>query len=346
MWTPPKDLKRTLSYRDFTNTISQVMKKESAAKDINDLVVGIEIENETKADVLLPTLRGWNRVAEHSLRHCGFEYVSKPMRHDRVPDALANLFESLHNIPMTNSPRTSTHIHFDVGHMNFLQLINFSCLYWMLEPCLESFVGNHRSGNHFCLRIKDTSVAVMYLTEAVKTGMSYGSAVFYDHLRYSSLNFASIAKFGTLEFRLLRGVDKAPPIVTWIRILKDIRDFSLRFKNPKELNDFFLNGINLDNLPNAVLSPLTRSCIEEPLGPIDREVYLVIQDLLVSHDTFDWTKEILLEEEALRKKAEEEERIRKLTIFTNTVIPESIFPQDVLVEEDASGDYVELEENF
>ena len=76
--------------------------------------------------------------------------------------------------------------------------------------------------------------------------------VFSDNFRYGSVNTASLNKFGSLEFRLMESTRDFGRVLRWAKVLKLIKDYSLRFDNPVE----FIQSVKkfgYENLINSVL---------------------------------------------------------------------------------------------
>jgi len=326
-----------IDVRAFVKPSFNYTKKPFHSDSLEENTIGIEIENETKTETAVPNVRNWSKVPEHSLRYYGFEYVSKPIPSHRAGQELDKLFGALSEIKLTNSPRTSTHIHFDVGRMSFLQILNFAMTYWMVESYLEPFVGRFRSGNHFCLRVKDTNFTIHSLLSGIRSYDPYSAAVFSDNLRYSSVNFASVMKLGTLEFRLMRGVDSTEPVLKWISYLESIKKFSLKFKDPKEWGDHVIN-LPFSSLPQVILGSQ-----QYPVNVSDfRETFGSLYELCISLPSFDFTDEIKAIEEQEQREKEEQERIRKMYIYISSIESTTITTEDYPEPDGQDDEYVNL----
>lgn len=236
--------------------------------DKQESVVGIELENEILPENLCKNLNengfpnyvhNWKFHSEGSLRHVGFEFVSKPLRKGSIANSITGFFSKLRSafesdkLKFTNSLRTSVHVHVEVLHMNTLEIVNFATLYWLMEPFLQHFCGSHRQGNLFCIRLKDSAWMKMQLASMLKKGKSINGQNFCSETyRYSSVNFASMAKFGTIEFRMMRGVSHERPMLLWVETLLKLKDFALQFTNPLELRDWFLNKVDAKDVPKVI----------------------------------------------------------------------------------------------
>lgn len=249
----------------LTATIEEMFGKKSKAKKKEETLVGMELENELKMEP--PQFNGtfghfgnpsstWKVASEGSLRYYGHEFVSKPLTVNGMRQSLVDLFDRVHQqlkatemwfynnptapIPFTSSRRTSVHVHFDVGKYQIIDLVLFTGLYYMLEVFLSHFCGKHRQGNLFCLRAKDAH----YIVNELRTMLEDKTLlcelpICHENLRYGSVNFASLFKFGTLEFRLMRGVGAPDDAITWLDALEAIRLYALRFRSTDELVRWF-----------------------------------------------------------------------------------------------------------
>lgn len=318
-------------WADFENTVGSIFERQPCAKNKSESVIGLELENETQAEFQLPRVNGWQHHTEGSLRNFGFEYVQSPPA--GVPESLekcANLLRYLKKNAdpqqLLNTSRTSTHVHFDVCHYNFKDVLNFACTYWILEEYLSNFCGKTRKGNLFCLRLKDSAAIQVLIKSAVAEGAPWNIPLSRNDYRYSSLNFASVQKFGTLEFRMMAGTDKLEDIETWVKSLDAIKKFALRFKNPTELSTFFIKECEARQFPRTVLGPELAHIVTARSGRTPSEIetdirsgFMMVYPILAAHGTWEFSKEIAeekerLKEEKIRREAELEEQARQAAL--------------------------------
>lgn len=227
--------------------------------DAKNNYVGVEIENETRVPFDLPMVLGWSNHREGSLRNFGFEYVShRPVPYNNVKDHLGYLFHDLNlakgNLKLSNSCRTSTHVHLDASYMLYGDVITFAVIYWMLEEFLSNFCGETRKGNLFCIRSSCDSLSVQsIIAQSLKRLSPFPDDLVGDDMRYGSLNFSSLAKFGSLESRLMRGVDNAEEAMIWVSILQRIKKFANGFNNPITFKNKFEKDFPAGQFPEIVL---------------------------------------------------------------------------------------------
>lgn len=290
---------RTINY-----PIGEVLQlKKCRQKNVADEVVGIEIENEWK-DLLgkdWPRVRNWHHEEDHSLRYNGMEYVSTPLKSSVYAKHVQELCAALQKLPQpTNSIRTSIHVHTDVSQWNFIQILTFACTYWILEDYVSHFAGSDRMGNLFCLRLKDTCIVQTGIKQIVRRFGLQDATLINHNNRYSSLNFASLQKFGTLEFRLMRGTLDAEEINTWVAMILQMQRFSRQFKNPKHLLEVFLKDYAAKDFPQIVLGEKVNAAFQKAfnmsgsiLEKSIREGVFNMMDIADASPTWDWKKEML-----------------------------------------------------
>lgn len=299
------------SIDDYFRPISGLFRRSSFSKSPKTSVIGLEFENEFKTSFDLPQIPGWRMHGENSLRDFGFEYVlSPPQKLELAKKMTEELFELIDAAKgkrkMSNSIRTSTHVHFDVTRYTWLDLMNFASTYWILEGLLGHFCGDSRQGNLFCLRLKDAMHTQQSIISAIHNKNPWSFDVSTESYRYASLNFAAVPKFGSLEFRLMRGVSSAKPALQWIDTLESIKQFALKFKNPGELNTFFIDECDASEFPKAVLGENWEFIKDTLPKSIDitetvRDNYLEVANLLTA--VKDWGFESQLKEEEKERKA-------------------------------------------
>ncbi|CAM6031251.1 unnamed protein product [Sphagnum compactum] len=93
--------------------------------------------------------------------------------------------------------------------------------------------GDTRIGNNFCLRTRDAEGQITELVSSIK---SSGHIVFLNNSnRYSATNFASLIKFGTIEFRSLECTTDIDRVVHWIKTVQALKMAAREYDNPREI---------------------------------------------------------------------------------------------------------------
>ena len=203
--------------------------------------VGIEIETEGSFCPEI-NVNGWKTEDDGSLRgYENAEYVlKKPVYRDAVRGALLKLSKMWKHhgaIFSPDCPRTGVHVHINCQEMSFTQLVNFYCLYIILEDLLIKYCGPLREGNLFCLRTRDAEYTIKRLLDVINSGD--WKLLTLEDIRYSSANLCALPKYGSLEFRALRGTTDVNEIQTWILILLKLKDASLKFEKARNIISTF-----------------------------------------------------------------------------------------------------------
>lgn len=234
--------------QDFLNSPVSQIAPAARMPSAGDLF-GIEVECEGKnvghhGD--LGILEDWAPHADGSLRPWkGFppcEWVfNGPVSYKRSVDRvnkLYNYFEK-NKAQLVTSNRTSVHVHFNMGDKTAYQLVNTFILFTILEDILDTYCGEDRRGNLFCLSSRYAEGQIRWVEESIFKNYRFR---FNDNWRYCSLNLASLNKFGTIEFRGMRGLDNKEDLLAWLSIINELVSYSCyTMKNPVDL----IEGISM-----------------------------------------------------------------------------------------------------
>ncbi len=200
--------------------------------------VGIEIEVE--GSKLPSSVPGFDSVPDGSLRGDeAMEYVFQgPVPRDEVMNRLNNLEAAYkkRGTAVSESYRTSSHVHINVQQLPMEQVYNFIVLYMMFEEYLVKYCGEHREGNLYCLRVRDAEATITNLRYAAQS-QNWHDYLSGDHLRYAAINVNALAKYGSLEFRSMRGTRDLEAIHTWVRLLLCLKDAAVQYDSPVEIID-------------------------------------------------------------------------------------------------------------
>lgn len=241
--------------------IHEIIGKRKVAGD-----VGIELEME---GVNLPFYRDqgraprsiatyWSIVHDGSLRD-GAEYIfSKPLTADKVPEALKEMqqmFETYKTKP-SYSFRTSTHVHINVGDMEYEKVLNFIYLYSIMESLITNVCGKKRIGNRFCLRIVDAEGCLYLLKELVRCrdrgGRQFPRYLNQDNYKYSAMNVVPMGDKGSIEFRAMEGHADWERLCRWVDTLLNMRLMAEEYENLPAIWDD-LNSLGARRFAKKVL---------------------------------------------------------------------------------------------
>jgi hypothetical protein len=204
-----------------------------------NLDAGIEVEVEGRN---LPDMIGkfWGCHKDGSLRGESMEYtLNAPIPQAQINEAMNVLDQAFINFgsKINDSYRTSVHVHINAQHMKIRDVYTFICLYMTLEELLIDLCGRQRAGNLFCLRSSDAEFLTQTLKNSLRTG--HYANLSSDQLRYCAINVAALGKYGSIEFRAYRGTTDKEAISLWAHLLCELRNSTIKFKNPQDLCEQF-----------------------------------------------------------------------------------------------------------
>lgn len=188
-----------------------------------------------------PISNYWGQHVDNSLRALGIndeaiEYVLiQPNDLKNTYEAVKALFDYLNSpgVVVYDSYRTSIHVHLSCMLETHRTIYNFMTLAMIFDELLVSQNGAHRIGNNFCLRTKDAQGQVEDVIASVQTNGSF-FGINGQH-RYSSVNFVSLLKFGTIEFRSMECMTDIKRMVHWIDTLQRLKVMARTYADPQEI---------------------------------------------------------------------------------------------------------------
>lgn len=219
--------------------------------------VGIEIELEGKrVDTGCSFInKYWNVVGDGSLNYNGMEFVLKrPISIKSAHIPLKYLQKSFDEsgAKIVDSIRCGCHVHVNVQQLTVSQMFTFVCLYLAFEDVLVDLCGEGRQGNLFCLRMKDAEGLLEYITESIsRNNLNILSTT---NIRYASLNLSSLSKYGSLEFRAMKGDTNFKRIEAWAKTLVNLREIAVSIGSPKELLSILNTPRNSYNILSGALA--------------------------------------------------------------------------------------------
>lgn len=302
--------------------------------------IGLEIECEGTHLFRTP-FKFWSCHEDGSLRsqgdHLPVEYVLKaPLPKDQVRPALEYLAEKLKEAKskIIHSTRTSVHVHVNCQDMTIRELYCYLGLYMILEELLVEWSGPDRAGNLFCLRAKDSDFYVKML-ESVLKDKNFKS--WRDDYRYAACNVASIPKFGSLEFRSMKGTVDTETIATWVDLLWHIKQVAGTYDNPIEMVEDFVTIGPLPFFRKVFPDPKVRSLFDNIQGMSGKlwDGLRLFRDVAY---TVDWKKPLE------KKSPEEENEVEAFRYRAGDVYPIPNTDQTRIVEARDHGTYTVTDE--
>jgi hypothetical protein len=247
----------------------KILVQQEAMKFADSFGIEIELEGKNICQPSMEIMRFWSAVNDGSLRKLNpgdqaIEYVLRqPCSLQRTETAINTLFTYLTspNAIVYPSYRTSIHVHVNYSQETYRTVYNAMVLSIILDELLTSQNGKHRIGNNFCLRSKDAMGQVIHLIRSIQQNNNFFGIS--PNERYSSINFASLMKFGSIEYRSLECTLHEGRVMHWIGTLQAIKDSAKTFKNPVEVIQRF-SHMETDRWLKATLGPFSAKYLNVP----------------------------------------------------------------------------------
>lgn len=227
---------------------NRVLNHQYIGRPLRQGDVGLELEVE--ADHELPEVSGlWSSKTEGSLRGYSREYVTNgPIPCDSDKLSTIKKLTDIINEPAyrvnKTSPRTSLHVHVNIGTLTPNQTWTASTAYWLFENLLMEYCGESRKGNLFCLRAKDAEGSIRMCARDLRNKTPF-TTLKTDIIRYAGQNMNAIPKFGSIEYRGMCGTTDPEIIDTWSSELYNlVRNASSQFEDPSDLLDRYYRETN------------------------------------------------------------------------------------------------------
>ena len=204
---------------------------------------GIEIEAEGR-NLELADTPTWRSEDDPSLRgvfpESRCEWVLRqPILFKDVRKALKEINDIQKAATLKFSFRTSCHVHMNVQQMTYPQVLNVIYAYLLIEEPLLNYCGDVRKGNRFCLRARDAEGLLWTLRE-VFSGNPHDLVNFPNNsIRYAAINLEAITKYGSLEFRSMRGTLDQEVLNNWVGMLNNLKQYALSKESPEQIHEEF-----------------------------------------------------------------------------------------------------------
>lgn len=253
-----------------TTLVDHIPLQREARENADSFGVEVEVEGKNLVSIPMSVGQFWHVHDDNSLRKLkpndhAVEYVCRrPFAMKEVREAITTLFDFLNKHPAVvyNSYRTSVHVHLNFGLETFRTVYNFMTLALILDELFVSQCGPHRIGNNFCLRAKDALGQIMMLRDSIQSGNSFFQLGGQTE-RYSSINFTSLTKFGSIEFRSLECTTHEGRLMHWIGTLDYLKQHAKTYNNPIDIIQQFSQRGPKEFLKQA-LGPFSHKYIGVP----------------------------------------------------------------------------------
>lgn len=246
--------------------------------------VGVEVEMEGKG--LPGYVPGWKIHDEQSLRGGGIEYVfDKPAKRDDYEKLLFDLEKTFEadGTKLNPSDYCGIHVHINCQDLTFTQILNYTCLWFLLEIPLVKWCGDKREGNMFALRASDAEAVIKLIVDAIPH-KDFRYAMLMDWYRYAAWNLEALGKFGSIESRVLPTTPKfAERTTKWVKVLLKLKDKAMFFKTPAEI----VNNFSLQSPLKFARGMLDEYAEEFLYKGVEKDLYKgarLIQDIAFAQD--------------------------------------------------------------
>lgn len=212
-------------------------KEDKIPQSPNSPIMGIELELENIRDWSRWEFGIFTRKEDGSLRNNGSEFVSYPTSAETLKHWVEQFYKRNKVSADNISERCSVHIHLNCQDLTFEQVTSLCMVYQVFERLLFAFVGGDRDKSIFCVPWHQTNITSR---EVFKKPVR--ATNFKQWYKYTALNLLPIFQYGTVEFRHMAGQPTVDPILSWIDIIRNMRNFIV--ENPPEIVENMLIGLN------------------------------------------------------------------------------------------------------
>lgn len=204
-------------------------------------LIGMEVEVEgNNLPQEIPSY--WKVETDNSLRGEAKEYILKrPFDPKSVSKAIDILVKATANSELHFSHRTSVHVHINVCSLTRNQLINFLFISYFFDKTLSRFGGREIKGNRFALRISDAEGQLQLFSKLACKKESWIVPDIQSG-KYAAINLAPVRKYGSVEFRSMRGTLDPVVLKNWVSMIVALYNFSLKFSTIKEMMYGFIDN--------------------------------------------------------------------------------------------------------
>ena len=204
--------------------------------------LGLEIECEFNSPLydIEPSIydnitKIWRVEEDGSLKGYSNEFVIKePCSLVSMRKNIINLKNNLNNgkVKVKESVRAGVHVHLNVQELTPLQVFRLGLLFYILETPITKFCGENRVGNLFCLRYRDAEYIHEFLVKAYKYAKQNDvagviSTLSTDYIRYAALNYTSLIKYGSIEFRCMETRPNFDGIEDFLNIILALESYAI-----------------------------------------------------------------------------------------------------------------------
>ena len=211
----------------------------------NTPALGIELEYERFEWEDIPedeelSLEYWVAATDGSLRDNGVELVSRPLFFDEVENALTEAEAVVGAFGAESSTRCGLHIHMNMRPYSIGQVWSLACLYAIIEPALFQTYAKGREDSIYAVPLwmntRQQEALFRDICHVRNENLEPQQPCHtVQNSKYASLNFSSLAYFGTLEMRQPYCTNDFEAIRSWIDFVKRLYMKGISSHNPDHI---------------------------------------------------------------------------------------------------------------
>lgn len=205
--------------------------------------MGLEAELEYTEVLGMPrNPKLWNIIGDASLRN-GFELTTKPgFRVGDIDKYLDDFKKYVDCFNLQHSIRTSFHVHVNATCLTLEEIYAVLAAFWLLEDYLVELNGVERKGNLHCLRLGDADNLRDIVLREIRTKQFFRTWRQED--RYAAQNLHALSKFGTVEYRFIRGLHEPDLMKMWVINLHNMVEAAVGLGSVRNVLDI-LHTLNI-----------------------------------------------------------------------------------------------------
>jgi len=206
--------------------------------------LGIELEFEQFRQTERWESDYWVASPDGSLRNFGVELVSRPLTFDDVESALSDAETIIQGTGAIATERCGLHTHMNMRPYSIGQVWSLGSLYAIIEPTLYQTFALNRENSMFAVPMWMNTQQVSALSRDMNairqsSNDSLPGCHSIGTSKYSALNFASLATFGTLEMRQPYCSTDFEAIRSWTDFCQRLVEIGTSFEDPYEVLDYY-----------------------------------------------------------------------------------------------------------
>jgi len=187
--------------------------------------VGLEVEAEFNGmgdDVIPRAPKGWDKIADGSLRGASAEYISRgPVLVQDMRAHIKALTDVLQNSRIKKSNNTSLHVHVNVQFMTPVQVWTSIIYAWMMDDLIMNICAKHRKESRFCLTASKGNGMINTASKILDKKDPFFNCS-RNTMKYSNTAIHNIRPLQSIEFRGKEGIFSEQDMYEWADLCQSI----------------------------------------------------------------------------------------------------------------------------